>query len=73
MFTCAVGNRMNEVMKLLTVISTILSPDFVAGIRHELQYKYPWNMPELNWYWGYPLCLAGMAPQGWLSSSARLV
>jgi len=27
----AVGNRMNEVMKLLTVISTI-SPDFVAGI-----------------------------------------
>jgi len=36
---------------------------FVAGIYGMNFNKYPpWNMPELNWYWGYPLCLAGM---GW--------
>jgi len=49
---------MNEVMKLLTVISTIFILTFAGDIRHELQYRAPWNMPELNWYWGYPLCLA---------------
>ena len=63
-YLSAVGNRMNEVMKLLTVISTIFIPlTFVAGI-YGMNFNTeisPWNMPELNWYWGYPLCLAVMA------------
>lgn len=63
-YLSAVGNRMNEIMKLLTVISSIFIPlTFVAGI-YGMNFnteKSPLNMPELNWYWGYPLCLASMA------------
>ncbi|WP_009630835.1 magnesium/cobalt transporter CorA [Synechocystis sp. PCC 7509] len=62
-YLSAVGNRMNEVMKLLTVISSIFIPlTFVAGI-YGMNFnteKSPWNMPELNWYLGYPACLALM-------------
>jgi magnesium transporter len=54
---------MNEVMKLLTVISTIFIPlTFVAGV-YGMNFnpeKSPLNMPELNWYYGYPLCWAVM-------------
>jgi magnesium transporter len=57
-YLSAVGNRMNEVMKLLTVISTIFIPlTFLAGI-YGMNFNTdisPFNMPELNWYWGYPL------------------
>ena len=60
--TC-VSNRMNEVMKVLTVIATIFIPlTFVAGI-YGMNFdpdKSPWNMPELRWAWGYPACLAVM-------------
>jgi magnesium transporter len=63
-YLSAVSNRMNEVMKLLTVVSAIFIPlTFVAGI-YGMNFnteKSRWNMPELNWYWGYPLCLAVMA------------
>jgi magnesium transporter len=63
-YLSAVSNRMNEIMKLLTVISSIFIPlTFVAGI-YGMNFNTeisPWNMPELNWYWGYPLCLASMA------------
>ncbi len=62
-YLSAVGNRMNEVMKLLTVISSIFIPlTFVAGI-YGMNFNTetsPWNMPELNWYLGYPACLALM-------------
>jgi magnesium transporter len=58
-YLSAVGNKMNEIMKLLTVISTIFIPlTFVAGI-YGMNFntdKSPFNMPELNWYWGYPMC-----------------
>ncbi len=63
-YLSAVSNKMNEVMKLLTVISSIFIPlTFIAGI-YGMNFnteKSPLNMPELNWYWGYPLCLAAMA------------
>lgn len=63
-YLSAVGNKMNEIMKLLTVISSIFIPlTFVAGI-YGMNFnteRSPLNMPELNWYWGYPLCLAVMA------------
>lgn len=62
-YLSAVGNRMNEIMKLLTVISSIFIPlTFVAGI-YGMNFNTevsPFNMPELNWYLGYPLCLASM-------------
>ncbi|MEM7759174.1 MAG: magnesium/cobalt transporter CorA [Cyanobacteria bacterium P01_A01_bin.40] len=62
-YLSAVNNKMNEVMKLLTVISSIFIPlTFIAGI-YGMNFNTaasPWNMPELNWYWGYPLCLSLM-------------
>ncbi|MBP5976696.1 magnesium/cobalt transporter CorA [Brasilonema sp. CT11] len=63
-YLSAVSNKMNEVMKFLTVISSIFIPlTFLAGI-YGMNFsteKSPLNMPELNWYWGYPMCLALMA------------
>lgn len=59
-YLSSLSNRMNEVMKLLTVISTIFIPlTFIAGI-YGMNFdatKSPWNMPELGWYYGYPLSL----------------
>lgn len=58
-----VSNRMNEVMKVLTVIATIFIPlTFIAGI-YGMNFDAtvsPWNMPELRWYWGYPVVLGAM-------------
>ncbi|MBE9136353.1 magnesium/cobalt transporter CorA [Nodosilinea sp. LEGE 07088] len=55
-YLSAISNRMNEVMKTLTVISTIFIPlTFIAGI-YGMNFNpeaSPYNMPELNWYWGY--------------------
>lgn len=56
------SNRLNEVMKVLTIITTLfIPPSFVAslyGMNFNSE-KSPLNMPELNWYFGYPtaLCL----------------
>jgi magnesium transporter len=62
-YLSAVSNRMNEVMKFLTVISSIFIPlTFIAGI-YGMNFnteKSPFNMPELNWYWGYFICLGVM-------------
>ena len=45
-----VSNRMNNVMKVLTVIGTIFLPlSFIAGV-----YGMNLNMPELQWPWAYP-------------------
>jgi len=53
----ALSNKMNEVMKVLTVIATIFIPlTFIAGI-YGMNFDpeaSPWNMPELEWYYGYP-------------------
>jgi magnesium transporter len=47
-----VSNRMNEVMKVLTIIATIFIPmTFIAGI-YGMNFKY---MPELEWLWSYPV------------------
>jgi magnesium transporter len=62
-YLSSVGNKMNEIMKLLTVISSIFIPlTFIAGL-YGMNFnteKSPFNMPELNLYWGYPICLAVM-------------
>ena len=58
-YLSAISNKMNEVMKLLTVISSIFIPlTFIAGI-YGMNFDpdvSPFNMPELEWYWGYPFC-----------------
>ena len=62
-YLSSVSNKMNEIMKLLTVISSIFIPlTFIAGI-YGMNFnteKSPFNMPELNWYWGYPLVMVLM-------------
>jgi magnesium transporter len=63
MYMSTLSNKMNEVMKVLTIIATIFIPlTFVAGI-YGMNFNpesSPMNMPELNWYWGYPASLAIM-------------
>jgi magnesium transporter len=57
LYMSSLSNRMNDVMKVLTVIATIFIPlTFVAGI-YGMNFNTevsPLNMPELNWYWAYP-------------------
>ena len=50
-----VSNRMNEVMKVLTITGTIFIPlTFIAGIYGmNFNTQLPGNMPELNWAYGY--------------------
>jgi len=57
------SNRLNEVMKVLTIVSTIFLPmTFVAGV-YGMNFNpdvSALNMPELNWSWGYPFSLLVM-------------
>ncbi len=77
-----VSNRMNEIMKVLTIISTVFLPlSFIASL-YGMNFhtdKSPWNMPELAWYFGYPFALGLMGAivvvmmiyfwrKGWLRS-----
>jgi len=60
-YLSSVSNRMNEVMKVLTIIATIFIPmTFIAGV-YGMNFEF---MPELKWHWGYPLVwsvIAGIA------------
>ena len=57
------SQKMNEVMKVLTIIATIFIPlSFVAGL-YGMNFDRDasrWNMPELGWSFGYPAVLGGM-------------
>ncbi len=56
-FNSTIGNRMNQVMKTLTIISTIFIPlTFIAGL-YGMNFHY---MPELQWKWAYPAVLGLM-------------
>lgn len=59
----SVSNRMNEVMKVLTMIATIFIPmTFIAGLYGmNFDRASPWNLPELGWTYGYLYALALMA------------
>ncbi|MEX0928108.1 MAG: magnesium/cobalt transporter CorA [Balneolales bacterium] len=63
LYMSGLSNRMNEVMKVLTIIATIFIPlTFIAGI-YGMNFDpetSPWNMPELQWYFGYPSALIFM-------------
>ena len=54
-YISSVSNKMNEVMKVLTVFASIFIPlTFIAGI-YGMNFEY---MPELQWKWAYPLLWA---------------
>ncbi len=56
-YLSSISNRMNEIMKVLTIIATIFMPlTFLAGV-YGMNFKY---MPELEWPWGYFMVLAIM-------------
>ncbi|MBI5968833.1 MAG: magnesium/cobalt transporter CorA, partial [Deltaproteobacteria bacterium] len=60
-YLSSVSNRLNAVMKVLTIIATIFMPlTFIAGV-YGMNFKY---IPELEWRWGYPLVLLVMASIG---------
>jgi magnesium transporter len=51
-YLSSVNNRMNEIMKVLTVFATIFIPlTFLVGI-YGMNFEY---MPELHWRWSYPI------------------
>ncbi len=81
LYFARLGQRNNDVMKVLTIIATIFIPlSFVAGV-YGMNFNpevSPYNMPELGWAYGYPFALglmtlmaAGlllfMKRKGWLS------
>jgi magnesium transporter len=57
------SNRLNDIMRVLTVFASIFIPlTFITGI-YGMNFSHPtspWAMPELHWYFGYPLALALM-------------
>jgi magnesium transporter len=78
-YATAISNRMNETIKILTIISTIFMPlTFIAGI-YGMNFH---EMPELNWKYGYLSALLLMVAvaigqlyffhrKGWLGRSRR--
>lgn len=83
LYLSSVNNRMSEVMKTLTIVTTIFTPLTVIVGVYGMNFDTatsPLNMPELKWYYGYPAVLALMAVvaggllyhfhrRGWLSST----
>jgi len=84
-YMSSVSVKLNKTMQVLTVIATIFIPlGFIASL-YGMNFDRgasPWNMPELSWYFGYPLTLllmlgiaAGMLFQfwrhGWLGAGPR--
>ncbi len=80
------GNRMNEVMKVLTIISTLFMPlSFIVGV-YGMNFNTdisPWNMPELNSPYGYPTVWAVLVTlalgmlwwfyrKGWFENTSKL-
>jgi magnesium transporter len=75
------SQKLNEIMSVLTIISTIFIPlTFIAGV-YGMNFDSatsPWNMPELRWRYGYPFSIILMLAttlvmiwffkkKGWLS------
>lgn len=62
-YLSGVSNRLNETMRILTVIATLfIPPTFIAGV-YGMNFENPdspWSMPELGWYYGYPFAWAIM-------------
>lgn len=57
-YLSSISNRMNEVMKVLTIFAAIFIPlTFIAGV-YGMNFAF---MPELAWHWGYPVVIIVMA------------
>ncbi len=57
LYMSTLSHRMNEVMQVLTIISTIFIPlTFIAGV-YGMNFAY---MPELGWRYSYPIAMAAM-------------
>ena len=79
LYTALQGNRMNEIMKVLAIISALFIPlTLISGI-YGMNFQ---NMPELAVPWAYPLVLAGMVAvaicmglffrwKGWIGKKGR--
>lgn len=77
-YLSVLSNRLNEVMKVLTIISTLFIPlTFLVGV-YGMNFRH---MPELEWTWGYAglwavllavvvVLLAYFRRKGWLGASA---
>jgi magnesium transporter len=65
-YMSSVNARINEVMKVLTIIATIFIPlSFIAGVYGmNFNTQLPGNMPELNWPFGYVFALLLMGGVG---------
>lgn len=62
-YLSSISNRMNEVMKVLTVITTIFMPPTLIAAIYGMNFDAnisPYNMPETKWYYGYPIILFAM-------------
>ena len=60
-YLSSIGNRQNEVMKVLTIMASIFIPlTFMAGV-YGMNFD---NMPELHSRWAYPILLVAMAVVG---------
>jgi len=60
-YLSSINTRMNEIMKVLTIIATIFIPlTFITGI-YGMNFQY---MPEIKWFWGYPAVLSIMVAIG---------
>ena len=63
-YLSSVSNRMNEIIKVLTIFAVIFIPlTFITSL-YGMNFNTgasPFNMPELNWYFGYPFALLLMA------------
>jgi len=63
-YLSSISNKLNEVMKVLTIITLVfIPPTFIAGV-YGMNFnptRSPFNMPELEWYFGYPFALMLMA------------
>lgn len=57
-YLSSISQKTNEVMRVLTIISTIFIPlTFIVGI-YGMNFENPaspWAMPELRWFYGYPM------------------
>jgi len=56
-YLSSISNRLNEVMKVLTVITTIFMPLTVITGMYGMNFKH---MPELELWWWYPMVIGGM-------------
>ena len=85
LYLSGVSNRMNEIMKVLTILSTVFLPiTFIAGV-YGMNFDTaasPYNMPELRSRYGYPatilfmlLSVGGLLfyywRKGWLGQDAN--